>query len=97
MCRQTSRDVEAESTMTVSLSPVTKMTWIGMRFLDLTAWGQMEIQAAGLNCLPWSFQNPETQGRPAIPSSPQPTALLVRPRGFPRAGPSQAPPGSAWS
>lgn len=44
MCRQTSRDVEAESTETVRLSPVAKVTWIGTRFLDLTAWGQTKTQ-----------------------------------------------------
>lgn len=37
MCRQTSRDVEAESTMTVRFCPVTRITWMGMCFLDLTA------------------------------------------------------------
>lgn len=31
--------------MTVRFSPVTKMTWMGMCFLDLTAWGQTETQA----------------------------------------------------
>lgn len=44
MCRQTSRDVEAESTMTVRFSPVAKVIWIGMCFLDLTAWGQTKTQ-----------------------------------------------------
>ena len=44
MCRQTSRDVEAESTMTVRLSPVAKLIWIGMCFLDLTAWARTKTQ-----------------------------------------------------
>ena len=44
MCRQTSRDVEAESTETVRLSLVAKVTWIGTCFLDLTAWGQTKTQ-----------------------------------------------------
>lgn len=47
MCRQTSREVEAESTMTIRFSPVTRMMWIGMCFLDLTAWGQMKTLALG--------------------------------------------------
>jgi hypothetical protein len=45
MCAQISHDVEAESTVMVRLSPVTKMTWMGMCFLDLTAWGQMKTQS----------------------------------------------------
>lgn len=56
-CKQTSRDVEAESTVTVRFSPVTKLMWIGMCFLDLTAWGQMITQPLprgppGLSCWP---------------------------------------------
>lgn len=69
VCKQTSRDVEAESTRTGRLSPVAKMTWTGMCFFDLTAWGQRETQAfcpdgPGLSRLPLSFQNLDPRGQP---------------------------------
>lgn len=83
MCRHTSRDVEAESTMTIRLSPVTKMTWIGMCFLDLTAWGQMKTQALGPG------------GQLTIPPVPKP--LLAHPCGLLSTRPAAAPASSAQS
>lgn len=69
MCRQTSLDVEAESTIMVRLSPVAKVTWMGMCFLDLTAWGRQRLrssaqEAPGLSCPRWSSWSPGPEGQP---------------------------------
>ena len=100
MCRQTSRDVEAESTTTVRFSPVAKVIWIGMCFLDLTACGQTKTQvlcprrplgsavcAGAPGTLRWEA------GPPAPLPNPQP--LRAHALGFWEAGPSEAPPSSA--
>lgn len=81
-----SRDVEAESTGTVRLSPVAKMTWMGMCFLDLTAWGQMRFSSLASWNL-WTGGQPPIHDLPPLPS---PWALLAIPW-VPRGGPSEAP------
>lgn len=59
--------------MTVMFSPVTKMTWIGMCFLDLTAWEQMKTQSLSSR-YPWA-QWPVPEAGPLSPSLPKVLAI----------------------